>query len=101
MSESIPTLDPTVVEDQSRPGFDRRAFLRRTALTGVAAGSVGTILSACGSSASSGSGRSSSVFGSHPHHQFLFVNPLTTHPLFTPTPYRISDACKLLGRRFQ
>jgi len=33
------------------PGFDRRAFLRRTALTGVAAGSVSTILAACGSSA--------------------------------------------------
>ena len=48
------------------PEIDRRAFLRRTALTGVAAGSVGTILSACGSSASSGSsGGSSSVFGSH------------------------------------
>jgi hypothetical protein len=30
------------------PGFDRRAFLRRTALTGVAAGSVSTILAACG-----------------------------------------------------
>ena len=38
------------------PGFDRRAFLRRTALTGVAAGSVSTILAACGSSASSGGG---------------------------------------------
>ncbi len=36
-----------------RAGFDRRAFLRRTALTGVAAGSVSTILAACGSSASS------------------------------------------------
>ncbi len=42
------------VSEALRPGFDRRAFLRRTALTGVAAGSVSTILAACGSSASSG-----------------------------------------------
>src|SRR5258708_5373253 len=101
MSESIPTLDPTVVEDQSRPGFDRRAFLRRTALTGVAAGSVGTILSACGSSASSGSGSSSSIFGSHPNYKFVFVNHVTTNPFFTPTQYGIADACKLLGCSYQ
>src|SRR5258708_12068846 len=94
MSESIPTLDPTVVEDQSRPGFDRRAFLRRTALTGVAAGSVGTILSACGSSASSGSGSFSSVFRSPPHYKFLFVHPLTPHPFFTPPPNRLSPPRK-------
>jgi simple sugar transport system substrate-binding protein len=82
------------------PGFDRRAFLRRTALTGVAAGSVSTILAACGSSASSGGG-SSEVFGSHPNYKFVFVNHVTTNPFFTPTQYGIADACKLLGCSYQ
>jgi simple sugar transport system substrate-binding protein len=81
------------VED--RPGFDRRAFLRRTALTGIAAGSVGTILNACGSSASGGA--SSEVFGSHPNYKFTFVNHVTTNPFFVPTKYGAEDACKLLG----
>jgi simple sugar transport system substrate-binding protein len=78
------------------PGFDRRAFLRRTALTGVAAGSVGTLLSACGSSASSGGG-SASVFGSHPKYKFTVVNHVTTNTFFVPTQYGIADACNLLG----
>src|SRR3982075_956672 len=83
-----------------RPGFDRRAFLRRTALTGAAAGSVSTILAACGSSASS-SGGSSSVFGSHKNYKFVFVNHVTTNPFFTPTQYGAADACKLLGCSYQ
>jgi len=83
-----------------RPGFNRRAFLRRTALTGVAAGSVGSILSACGSSASSGGG-SSSVFGSHKSYKFVFVNHVTTNPFFTPTQYGAADASKLLGCSYQ
>jgi simple sugar transport system substrate-binding protein len=82
------------------PEIDRRAFLRRTALTGVAAGSVSTILSACGSSASSG-GSSSKVFGSHPGYKFVFVNHVTTNPFFTPTQYGAQDACSLLGCSFQ
>ncbi len=81
------------------PGFDRRAFLRRTALTGVAAGSVSTILAACGSSASSGG--SSSVFGSHPSYKFVFVNHVTTNPFFTPTQYGAADASSLLGCSYQ
>src|SRR3984893_16403279 len=83
-----------------RPGFDRRAFLRRTAMTGVAAGSVSTILAACGSSASSGGG-SSSVFGSHPSYKFVFINHVTTNPFFTPTQYGAADASKLLGCSYQ
>ncbi|HTR73046.1 MAG TPA: sugar ABC transporter substrate-binding protein [Solirubrobacteraceae bacterium] len=82
------------------PGFDRRAFLRRTALTGVAAGSVSTILAACGSSASSSS-NSNTVFGSHPEYKFVFVNHVTTNPFFTPTQYGIQDACKLLGCSYE
>jgi simple sugar transport system substrate-binding protein len=86
------------------PDIDRRSFLRRTALTGVAAGSVGTILSACGSnssSASSGGGGSAGVFGSHPSYKFVFVNHVTTNPFFTPTQYGAADACKLLGCSYQ
>jgi simple sugar transport system substrate-binding protein len=79
------------------PGFDRRAFLRRTALTGVAAGSVSTILAACGSSASSGGGGTAGIFGSHKEYKFTFVNHVTTNPFFVPTQYGIQDACKLLG----
>jgi simple sugar transport system substrate-binding protein len=84
-------------------GFDRRSFLRRTAVTGVAAGSVGTILSACGSngSSASSSGGSSSVFGSHKNYKFVFVNHVTTNPFFTPTQYGAADACKLLGCSYQ
>jgi len=86
----------------SWPEIDRRSFLRRTAMTGVAAGSVGTLLSACGSSASSsGGGGSASVFGSHKEYKFVFVNHVTTNPFFTPTQYGASDACKLLGCKFQ
>jgi simple sugar transport system substrate-binding protein len=83
----------------SWPEIDRRAFLRRTALTGVAAGSVSSILAACGSSASGGS--SGSIFGSHPSYKFVFVNHVTTNPFFTPTQYGIADACKLLGCSYQ
>lgn len=88
--------------DGGRPGFDRRAFLRRAALTGVAAGSVGTILSACGSSASSGSsGGSNSVFGKHPSYKFVVVNHVTTNTFFVPTQYGIQDACHLLGCTYE
>ena len=86
----------------SWPEIDRRSFLRRTALTGVAAGSVGSILSACGSSASSsGSSGSAGVFGSHPSYKFVFVNHVTTNPFFTPTQYGAADASKLLGCTYQ
>jgi simple sugar transport system substrate-binding protein len=87
------------------PGFDRRAFLRRTALTGVAAASTSTILAACGSggtsSSSASSGGSDAVFGSHPNYKFVFVNHVTTNPFFVPTQYGAADACKLLGCSYQ
>jgi simple sugar transport system substrate-binding protein len=103
--EAVEQLDYLDHPDVGRPGFDRRAFLRRTAMTGIAAGSVGGLLSACGSSASSGSssggGGSDEVFGSHPSYKFVFVNHVTTNPFFTPTQYGIADACKLLGCSYQ
>jgi simple sugar transport system substrate-binding protein len=99
--EAVEQLDQLDRPDVDRPGFDRRAFLRRSALTGIAAGSVGSLLSACGSSASSSSGGSAGVFGSHPSYKFVFVNHVTTNPFFTPTQYGAADACKLLGCSYQ
>jgi simple sugar transport system substrate-binding protein len=98
--EAAEHLDFLDRPDTDRSGFDRRAFLRRTAMTGVAAGSVSTILAACGSSASSGGG-SSSVFGSHPSYKFVFINHVTTNPFFTPTQYGAADASSLLGCSYQ
>jgi simple sugar transport system substrate-binding protein len=101
-NDAVAHLDRADAQVIDRPGFDRRAFLRRTALTGVGVGSVSTLLAACGSSASSGgSGGSDSVFGSHPSYKFVFVNHVTTNPFFTPTQYGIADACKLLGCTYQ
>ena len=82
--EYLETNEPT--SRVITPGFDRRAFLRRTALTGAAAGSVGAILSACGSSASSGG--SSSVFGSHPIVQIRVRQPRHDQPVLRPHPVR-------------
>jgi simple sugar transport system substrate-binding protein len=92
--------------ESARAGFDRRAFLRRTALTGVAAGSASTLLAACGSgspssSVAAGGSNSSSVFGSHKSYKFVFVNHVTTNPFFVPTQYGAADACKLLGCSYQ
>ena len=94
--EAVERLEYADRDDEGRPGFDRRAFLRRTALTGVAAGSVSSLLAACGSSASSSSA-ASSIFGTSTSYKFTFVNHVTTNPFFVPTQYGIQDACKLLG----
>jgi simple sugar transport system substrate-binding protein len=108
MSDTIQVQDPVEQLEHGersfveKPGFDRRAFLRRTALTGLAAGSASSILAACGSSASSGgSSGSDAVFGSHPSYKFVFVNHVTTNPFFTPTQYGAADASKLLGCSYQ
>ncbi|MFI5005390.1 MAG: sugar ABC transporter substrate-binding protein [Solirubrobacterales bacterium] len=98
-SEAVERLEHAAPSTGERPpGFDRRAFLRRTALTGAAVGSVSALLEACGSSASSGSSSgSNAVFGSHPSYKFVFVNHVTTNPFFVPTQYGAADASKLLG----
>jgi simple sugar transport system substrate-binding protein len=98
--EAVERLDYMDRAEVGRPGFDRRAFLRRTAMTGIASGSVGALLGACGSSASGG-GNSSSVFGKHKSYKFVFVNHVTTNVFFTPTQYGAADACKLLGCSYQ
>ncbi len=101
--EAVEHLDYLDRPDVGRPGFDRRAFLRRSALTGIAAGSVGTLLSACGSNSSSASsgGGSGSIFGSHPSYKFVIINHVTTNPFFVPTQYGAADACNLLGCSYQ
>jgi simple sugar transport system substrate-binding protein len=99
-NEAVELLDYLDRPNKDQPGFDRRAFLRRTALTGAAVGGVSSLLAACGSSASSG-GNSSEVFGSHPNYKFVFVNHVTTNPFFTPTQYGAADASKLLGSSYQ
>jgi simple sugar transport system substrate-binding protein len=105
LDQSVGALDQLQRGETERPGFDRRSFLRRTALTGAAAGSVGTLLSACGSSSSSSAsgsgGGASSVFGSSKSYKFVFVNHVTTNPFFTPTQYGAADASKLLGCSYQ
>jgi simple sugar transport system substrate-binding protein len=84
-----------------RPGFDRRSFLQRTAVTGIGVAGVSSLIAACGSSASSSGSNASSIFGSTPNYKFVFVNHVTTNPFFVPTQYGIQDACKLLGCSYQ
>jgi simple sugar transport system substrate-binding protein len=103
--EAVERLEHADRGNVDRPGFDRRAFLRRSALTGVAAGSVSTILAACGggspSSGVAAGGGGSSAFGSHKNFKFVLVNHVTTNPFFVPTQYGAADACKLLGCSYQ
>ncbi len=100
--KAVERLEHAERSEALRPGFDRRAFLRRTALTGVGVGSVSTLLAACGASGSdSGSSGSADVFGEHPNYKFVFVNHVTTNPFFVPTQYGAADASKLLGCSYQ
>src|SRR6202167_1103345 len=101
--EAVEVLDSLARPNTDQPGFDRRAFLRRSALTGAGVAGVSSLLAACGSSASSSSGSSgsSSVFGSHPSYKFVVVNHVTTNSFFVPTQYGASDASKLLGCSYE
>jgi simple sugar transport system substrate-binding protein len=100
-------IEPVGGAPVEKQGFDRRSFLRRTAVTGLAAGSASTILAACGSSssgsssASGASGGSVAVFGAVPKLKFVIVNHVTTNPFFVPTQYGAADACALLGCSYQ
>ncbi|HTA15178.1 MAG TPA: sugar ABC transporter substrate-binding protein [Solirubrobacteraceae bacterium] len=104
LNEAAQLLEHSQDSEVGQRGLNRRAFLRRTALTGIAAGSASSLLAACGggggSSAAAGSG-SEAVFGSHPNYKFVFVNHVTTNPFFVPTQYGAADACKLLGCSYQ
>ncbi len=83
---------------------------RRAALTGGAAGVVGMMLQACGSSSSSsstasaasgsGSSAASGIFGFNTAQHYTMVNHVTTNVFFTPTQNGAADACKLLGSSY-
>jgi simple sugar transport system substrate-binding protein len=91
-------------------GIDRRALLRRSALTGGGV-ALAAALAACGkssddSNASSNDGAAASKGGAGnfpptPKYKFVFVNHVTTNPFFTPTQYGIEDASALVNTTFQ
>ena len=89
-----------------------RAMTRRSALTGSAAGVIGAMLAACGSSnkptnanatpkPKQSGGGGGGIFGTNEKWKFTLVNHVTTNPFFVPTKYGAEDACKLLGCSYQ
>jgi simple sugar transport system substrate-binding protein len=112
--EAIERLEWMEGKEEQTPHSKLKAFSRRTALTGGAAGLAATILAACGGSnnskttttaaaqTSTTGGGGSGVFGpSNNRLRFTFVNHVTTNPFFVPTKYGAEDACKLLGCSYQ
>jgi simple sugar transport system substrate-binding protein len=101
--DAVERLDWADSKEEETPHSRLRAFTRRTALTGSAAGVAAVMLEACGggSSTSAAGGNAASVFGSQPGFKFTFVNHVTTNPFFVPTKYGAADACKLLGCSYQ
>src|SRR3954469_20539689 len=108
--EAIERLEWQDAREEETPESKLRAFSRRTALTGGAAGLAATMLAACGggsdsktttTAAASGT-PASGVFGaSSKKLKFVFVNHVTTNPFFVPTKYGAEDACKLQGCSYQ
>lgn len=102
--DAIERLDWTERGEDETPASRFRAFSRRAALTGGAAGIAAFLLEACGggnkSSSAKGTG-AASVFGAKKSFKFVFVNHVTTNPFFVPTRYGADDACKLLGCTYQ
>jgi simple sugar transport system substrate-binding protein len=112
--EAIERLEWMEGKEEQTPHSKLKAFSRRTALTGGAAGLAATVLAACGGSnnskttttaaaqTSTTGGGTSGVFGpSNSRLRFTFVNHVTTNPFFVPTKYGAEDACKLLGCSYQ
>src|SRR3954451_2122584 len=109
VNEAIERLEWEDSREESTPHSRLRAFSRRTALTGGAAGLAATILAACGGGSDSKTTTTaaagtpaSGVFGDQASNlKFAFVNHVTTNPFFVPTKYGAEDACKLLGCSYQ
>jgi simple sugar transport system substrate-binding protein len=107
--EVIERLEWSERKQDPTPASRLRAFSRRTALTGTAAGVAALVLDACGGSSNNNSSTSkaaagtpaSGVFGEQSKFKFTFVNHVTTNPFFVPTKYGADDACKLLGCSYQ
>jgi simple sugar transport system substrate-binding protein len=106
--DAVERLEWMDAKEDETPHSRLRAFSRRAALTGGAAGLVSTLIAACGgdgnkpssSSAQSGS-PASGIFEAPKKYKFVFVNHVTTNPFFVPTKYGAEDACKLLGCTYQ
>jgi simple sugar transport system substrate-binding protein len=106
--EVIERLEWSERKQEPTPESRFRAFSRRTALTGVAAGAAAFVLDACGGDDSSNKTSkaaagtpASGIFGEQGKFKFTFVNHVTTNPFFVPTKYGADDACKLLGCSYQ
>ncbi len=103
--DALERLEWADAKEEATPQSRFRAFTRRAALTGGAAGMAALALDACGGGGSSTSaatsGGASAVFGSQPGYKFTFVNHVTTNTFFVPTQYGAADACKLLGCSYQ
>jgi simple sugar transport system substrate-binding protein len=114
IDDAIERLEWDERKEDDSPFKSLKQLTRRTALTGGAAGIGAMILEACGSSGSSssagtgtakasggGSSAAAGIFGSGQSYSFTLVNHVTTNPFFTPTQSGASDACKLLGCKYQ
>jgi simple sugar transport system substrate-binding protein len=102
--EVIERLEWADAQQPEKPGMERRSFLRRTAMTGAAAATVGSLLSACGANGGGtkkSGGGGAGTFAAHKKYRFVFVNHVTTNPFFVPTQYGAQDAASLLGCTFQ
>src|SRR5713226_1834929 len=88
-------------------GFPRLRLRRRDLLQAGVFGATGlslpALLEACGgtSNPSSTTPAGEGNFPSHPQWNFVFVNHVTTNPFFVPTQYGASDACALVGCKYQ
>jgi simple sugar transport system substrate-binding protein len=107
VDEAVERLEWAEAKQEPTPESKLRAFTRRAALTGGAAGLATVALEACGSSgsssstAASGGGTAAAIFKPSKSYKFTFVNHVTTNPFFVPTKYGAADACTLLGCSYQ
>jgi simple sugar transport system substrate-binding protein len=105
--DAVERLEWDERKEDETPYSRWRAFTRRTALTGGAAGMAALLLQACGGddddngAAAQGGGASADIFGFDRELNFVFVNHVTTNPFFVPTKYGAEDACNLLGCKYQ
>jgi simple sugar transport system substrate-binding protein len=99
-------IDPVV--EEAVDTLELSPVTRRRLLTGVgltsASAAAAALLAACSSSkksTTSAAAASVGQFPSTPKWNFVFVNHVTTNPFFVPTQYGASDACALLGCKYQ
>jgi simple sugar transport system substrate-binding protein len=99
MDKVDPKVDEAVETLNMKDGPTRRRLLKGTGLVSATA-AASALLTACGSSSSSGSTSAKDLAGNFPKTpawQFWFVNHVTTNSFFVPTQYGFSDAAALLN----